>query len=194
VCETLEYGRQYIDLTRRYADLFHARRRIAEPEPKPSPRVVSVSARGPDGIRLIPQPAGDGPVALRHVAGRLAIGTAPNRHSGEHRYLYFDVDDLFARDTDESFLVTIGYFDEGAARFAVEYDSADPAVSGIAQRFRPAAEWRIGGTGTWKQVTVTLHRARFAGRANGADFRLVASGGDLAVGHIAMRRPTSSAK
>ena len=96
ICDSLEYGRQYIELTRRYADLFRAGKRIARPLAKPVPTVVSVTARGTDGIRVVPQHAGDGPVVVRTEAGRTALSTTANRHSPAHRYLYFDVDDLFA--------------------------------------------------------------------------------------------------
>ena len=99
------------------------------------------------------------------------------------------MDDLFAHDTDEAVKVTVGYFDDGPTAFALEYDSADPKLTGVARKFRAAATWKITGTKKWKQVALTLPHARFAGRVNGADFRLVAHGGDLAVSHIAIRRP-----
>ena len=53
----------------------------------------------------------------------------------------------------------------------------------------PLVRKRLGGTKTWKQVTIALSRARFAGRANGADVRLTVTGGDLAVSHVAVGRP-----
>ena len=189
ICHSLEFGRQYIDLTRHYADLFHARKRIARPAPKPVSAVVSVTPRKSSGLSVVPQEAGDGPVVVRTVSGRVALSTAPNRHSPEHRYLYFDVDDLFAHDTDEPVKVTVEYFDDGAAAFALEYDSADPELAGIAQQFRRAARLKIARTKKWKQVTISLPHARLAGRANGADFRLAAEGGDLAVSRITVSRP-----
>ncbi len=196
ICESLEYGRQYIELTRRYAEMFRAGKRIERPIAKPVPAVVSVTARQTDGIRVVPQQAGDGPVVVRTAAGRAALSTAPNNCSPTHRYLYFDVDDLFAHDTDEPVIVTISYCDDGAASFALEYDSADPKLTGPAQTFRAGGAWPIAGTKKWKQITLTLPHARFAGRTNGVDFRLSVTGGDLAVGHIAIRRPkpTSGAK
>jgi hypothetical protein len=47
----------------------------------------------------------------------------------------------------------------------------------------------IKGTKTWQQVKVTLPHARFAGPANGCDFRLAAQGGDLLVRCITVQRP-----
>ena len=189
VCETLEYGRQYIELTRRYADLFHARRRIEKPVAPPVPAVVSVAPCRLEGLRIVPQAAGDGAVEIHTRAGRVAFTTAPNRVSPENRYLYFDADDLFAHDANEPMVVTVGYLDDGAEAMAFEYDSADPNLSGLAQQFRPGWRQAIGGTKAWKQITFTIPHARFAGRANGCDFRLAAVGGDLTVSHVALRRP-----
>jgi len=188
ICHSREFGRKYITLTRHYADLFGARKRIEKPEPKPVPEGVSVSPRETDGIRVVPQQAGDGPVAVRTVSGRAALVTAPNRFSRDHRYMYFDVDDLFAHDTDEPMTLTVTYFDGAARELALQYDSADPKLRGLAQCFRGADGRKITGTRTWKQATFTLPNARFAGRANGVDFRLVVTGGDLAVSHVTIRR------
>jgi len=189
ICNTREYGRQYIELTGRYAEMFHARKRIDKPFAIPMPAIVSVTPDKADGLSVLPQEAGDGPIRIRTVAGRRAISTAPNRHSRDYRYMYFDVDGLYAHDIDETMQVTITYFDHGPASFVVEYDSADTKLKGLAQHFRPAGGQKIGGTKTWKQVTFTLPHARFAGRANGADFRLTVTGGDLAVSHVAVSRP-----
>ena len=106
------------------------------------------------------------------------------------RYLYFKVEDYFLYDGDEPVEVTVGYYDAGPSGWRIDYDSADPKLEGLEQRFRPGGAQSIGGTGTWKQVTFTLPHARFAGRANTADFRLAATGGDLAVSHVAIRRST----
>jgi len=69
VCHSKEYGRQYTELTRRYADLFHARHRIARPLGIAPPKVVTVTPNESDGLRIVPQPQGDGPMATREVAG-----------------------------------------------------------------------------------------------------------------------------
>ena len=45
----------------------------------------------------------------------------------------------------------------------------------------------LTGTGQWKEVRFVLPHARFAGRSNGADFRLAAGGRDLVISHVAVR-------
>ena len=188
VCHSKEYGRQYIELTRRYADLFHARRRIERPLGKAAPKAVAVTPAEAQGLRVVPRPEGDGPVATRTVGGRAAFVTLPNRFSETVRYLYFDVDLFFACDTDEPMVVTVDYYDAGCEAWTLEYDSADPKATGLAQQFRAGHTQRIGDTKGWKQVTVTIPHARFADRANGCDFRLAAVGGDLHVSRVALRR------
>jgi hypothetical protein len=153
-----------------------------------APKVVSVTPDKSEGLSLVPQPQGDGPVATREVAGRKAFATAPNRFSETLRYLYFDVDLFFACDVDEAMVVTIDYYDAGPKSWELHYDSADPKAEGLAQQFRAGHRQAVEGTGTWCQVSVTLPHARFAGRANGCDFRLAAHGGDLAVSRVAVQR------
>ena len=190
ICETVEHGRRYIDLTRRFADRFHAGQQLDPAEIRPSRPVVKASPDKSEGLWILPMPQGDGPIAEKTIAGKRAWSTVPNRVSPTARYLYFKVEDYFLYDGDEPVEVTVGYYDAGPSGWRIDYDSADPKLEGLEQRFRPGGAQPIGGTGTWKQVTFTLPHARFAGRANSADFRLAATGGDLAVSHVAIRRST----
>jgi hypothetical protein len=189
VCHSKEYGRQYIELTRKYADLFHRRHRIERPATHTAPKIVIATPAESKGLRILPQPQGDGPVTTGQIAGRKAFATLPNRFSDTMRYLYFDVDLFFACDTDEPMVVTVDYYDAGCEAWTLQYDSAAPALEGIPQRFRTGHRQEVTGTKTWKRVRVRLPHARFAGRANGADFRLAARGGDLHVSRVAVQRP-----
>jgi hypothetical protein len=56
------------------------------------------------------------------------------------------------------------------------------------QQFRPAPSQPILGTGQWKEARFILPYARFAGRSNGADFRLAAAGKDLVISRVSVRR------
>jgi hypothetical protein len=188
ICETAEYGRQYIEITREYADKFHARKRLDATEGLRKLKEASASPKKSVGLRLVPQSQGDGPVVEKTVAGKAAWSTTQNRHSPVTRYLYFDIDYAFLYDADETVEVTIGYFDDGPSGFRVQYDSRDPALRGIEQEFREGPVQAIGGSKTWKEVTFTLPHARFAGRSNGCDFRLSCAGADLIVSHVSVRR------
>lgn len=185
ICETVEYGRQYIELSRRHADLFHARRRVE----LTYLTQVSASPDKPQGLQIAPKPDGDGPIVKRAVEGKPAWTTTPNRRSPEQRYMYFDVGYCFLFDGDEPVEVTVGYFDAGPKEFRFEYDSHDPSLEGIPQQFRTGHRQPITGSRTWKEVSFLIPHARFAGRANGADFRMACAGADLSVGHVSLRRP-----
>ncbi len=210
LCRTKEYGRQYIELSRRYADVFHARGSIAPDQRLPRAEVVfavpesgepsktgapsqpqtggPLFAQSDTGLRLVPQPKGDGPVVEKTIAGRPAWCTTENRHGPRNRYLYFDADYMFLDDGDETLEVTIDYFDDGPDGFAFEYDSADPTRQGKQKAFRGGHVQPIHHTRAWKQVTFTIPHARFAGQANGGDFRLGCVDKDLAIGRVALRR------
>jgi len=190
VCHTREYGRQYLDLTRKYADLFHARRQLDRSVLRPARLWVAASPGQSDGLAIAPKPEGDGPVVETTVAGRKAWSTAPNRHSPTARYLYFDVDDDFVYDTDEPVEVTVAYRDSGPANFCVEYDSADPRLEGLAQEFRSGPVQALQRSGQWKEARFVLPHARFAGRSNGSDFRLTTTGSDLVIGQVSVRLVT----
>ncbi|MBN2473452.1 MAG: DUF5010 domain-containing protein [Pirellulales bacterium] len=188
ICETVEYGRKYIELTRRYARKFHDRRRIDPAEGMPRLEQVAASPEKSEGLKLVPLPDGDGPVVDGTVAGRQAWSTKENRHSPVTRYLYFDVDYAFLYDGDEPVEVTVGYFDDGPDGFRLQYDSSDPELSGVGQQFREGPVQPIQGSKTWKEARFVVPHARFAGRANGCDFRLACSNADLVVGHVSIRR------
>jgi len=188
ICETAEYGRQYIELTRRYADKFHGREQVDPAEGLPQRPLVSASPEKSDGLKLVPLPDGDGPVVNGTVAGRKAWSTTENRHSRTTRYLYFDADYTFLYDGDESIEVTVGYFDAGPKAFRLHYDSCDPDLSGVKQEFREGPVQAIEGSRTWKEASFVLPCARFAGRSNGCDFRIACTDADLAVSHVSIRR------
>ncbi|MFO1091966.1 MAG: DUF5010 domain-containing protein [Planctomycetaceae bacterium] len=62
VCETREYGRQYIELTREFADQFHAGQQLDRAILRSARRSGSASPGKSDGVAIFPQPDGDGPI------------------------------------------------------------------------------------------------------------------------------------
>jgi hypothetical protein len=187
ICETKEYGRQYIDLTRHYADLFHAGKQIERPFAPPRPETISATPEKSNCLEICTSPA-DGPIVQGTVAGRRAWSTTENKSSPASRYMYFDVDEFFLSDGDEPVEVTIDYYDAGPAEFRFEYDSSDPALAGLAKKFRGGHQQPITGTKAWKTVTFAVPHARFSGGANGADFRLASVGADLSIARVAVRK------
>ena len=187
ICHTREYGRKYIELTRRFADLFHAGRSM-EARGVPAPGIAWATPDAGQGIKLVPQPDGDGDAAVRKIADRNAWNTVATRRSPRNRYLYFDVNDDIPWAPDESVEATVEYFDAGPAEFRFEYDSSDPQLSGIQQAFRLGHRQPMAGGRAWRETTFVVPHVRFMGRSNGADFRLACSDADLAVGRVALRR------
>lgn len=188
VCESREYGRQYIRLTRKYADLFHARQQH-DPEHLPKvPERLSGAPGKEQGVRNYSPPDGDGPAKVIEVSGEQAWTTLPNRHSPNLRYLYFKAADGFLGLGDKPVKVTISYLDRGPSQFTFEYDSADPELTGLRQRFRVGHVQPLTGSGRWREVSFEIPHALFAGRANGADFRLSCTDAELVVRSISLQR------
>ena len=180
VCETKEYGRQYIELTRHYADIFHKRGKLDPADRLPPISEVTATPDNPQGLDAYISPDGDGLAEVVEIDGVKAWQTRPNRHSG-NRYLYFDADYTFLYDGDDTVTVTVNYLDSGTGHIRLEYDSADPSASGIAQRFRQGGTREISNSGQWREASFELRHARFAGRANGGDFRFSATVPNLVV-------------
>jgi len=188
VADSREYGRTYIDLTRKYAAMF--RQGVRAPIRGQYASAAEVRWRpGRDrGISLRPC-GGDGEWKEATVAGQTCVITQANSLSPA-QYLYFCVDDSFAYDADAAFSLTIRYCDSGCDAFQVEYDNTDPAQGPVQGAFRNAEVVRLTGTGAWRTVTVELPQCRFVNRCNQADLRLTPLGGSLslAVSELVLRR------
>jgi len=189
VAESREYGRQYIALTRKFANLFHRGVRLPVSGPYTQARQVSWTPLASCGLAIRPS-KGDGLWAKWTIDGVPVVVSEPSeRFDGV--YLYFQVDDSFLYDADDvSVELTITYRDAGCEAFAVEYDSAK-LDEGIREgAFRLGSAVAVAGSGLWKTATVRLNDVRFANRTNGADFRLGIDGGErrLAVRRIVVRR------
>jgi hypothetical protein len=190
VANSRETGRQYIDLTRKYADAFHSKERLSVAL-QPYGAATSISSTfgegGKDGGIQVPS-SGDGisvPIVLR---GRPCVQTATNPYGG--KYLYFRLDDSFAFDLDpQPITITIEYRDAGCQAFELQYDSQDPAGSVREGAFKAGGKVTLGNTEEWKTATFQLEDAKFANRSNGSDFRLSVLGtGDLAVARCEVKK------
>jgi len=206
ICETLEDGRFYINLTRRFSDmlksgrspggndwasavrtLLHAQRsnRTGREFASRLRLTVSVAADGnivEEGLRLCSGVA-DGAYAITTVGGTACVQTRPG--VGTHRYLYFDVADPYYYDHRGTLTLRFTYFDAGHEPIVVQYDSARETGS-IADRYRPHPHKIVrSGTNTWKTATLTLTGACCANRQNGgADFRLLSAHSELAISRV----------
>jgi hypothetical protein len=189
VAHSREYGRSYIVLTRLFADLWHAGTHLNLPSSYINARGVSWEPDKPQGLDLRPS-GGDGNWQWRKLGDVRAAVTLPNPHSQNTRYLYFNVDDAFAYGLlGQPVLLQVTYRDAGCSSLAVEYDSTvdEGPLQGA---FRPGGSTPVGKTGQWKTAEFRLPDCRFMNRANGADFRLVVTGGsmELAVSQVKVQK------
>jgi hypothetical protein len=189
VAHSREYGRSYIVLTRLFADMWHSGTQLRFPGGYASAKAVTWEAGKARGLELRPS-GGDGVWEVRRVEGRQAVVSLANPHSQASRYLYFNVDDVFAASlSGEPVRLRVRYRDSGCSSFRVDYDSrAD--VGPLEGAFRPAGQVQIGDTGLWKTAEFRLPDYGFMNRCNGVDLRLAVVGGqmELAVSHAEIRR------
>lgn len=195
VADSREYGRQYIDLTRRYADLF---RQGWTPPPVQGPYTGASAVE----IELGAQDAAKG---LRRI--EVADGvTEPARFGestcrvaragpGNPRYIYFAVDDSFKDPGPMDVVVEVEYFDSPGAggRFQLHYDSADDTAPFSGAYTEAPVSVPLQGTGHWQTGRIPAPAARFAGLENGgADFRLAVGTPELAIRRVAVRKGTAA--
>jgi hypothetical protein len=188
VCETKEYGRQYIELTRQHVDLFKRGWRPPLAQGKHTgARLVSVSL-GPqnkeNGLRQVENE--DGVTLSAVVNGRLARGLNPATSS---HYLYFLVDDSFKWGELMNASLEVDYYDGGPGKLGVEFDGSDlSAPFGGAYTACPDTV-QLQGYKTWNIARFALRNARFLnGQNRGADFRLVVNGPEFYVSEVRLKR------
>ena len=181
IAASQEYGRQYIVLTRAFADLWRARQRLEPVGPYVKARQVTWWEGTGHGVEVY-ESAGDGFWEPVEMDGRKAVVTVENLVAPDSRYLYFDIDDGFAQAVDGGGVrICITYRDAGCENFALEYDSTDPDSGLVAGAFRFADVITLEGSGEWKTAAFDLVECNFANRANGGDFRLAIQGGEKAL-------------
>ena len=181
ICRSREYGTQYIELTRKYADLWHKRARLPCPGEYAEASVVSfrIGAR-PEFCGLsVPLDAEDGPVVRAFARGAKCLRST-RRANGLGGYIYFQVDNSFLFDeAGVPVVIAIEYLDRGTGEFFLEYDSADREGSVRSGAFKRGGAAKRNNTGAWQTAWFFLADARFADRCNGNDFRLCVGGQGL---------------
>jgi hypothetical protein len=189
VAESKEYGRRYIELTRKYAELFKQGWRPPWPQgPYRDAKSVSITLDATNreaGLKQIENE--DGLTELTTLANRAAraIRSAP----GKGRYIYFAVDDSFKTGDAKAFTLDVEYFDASPGRLSVEFDGSDEAAPFSGAYTRAAETVQLGGTKLWRNAQFKLKGAKFGnGQNRGADFRLVVETPEFAVGNVKLSR------
>jgi hypothetical protein len=187
IAPSKEYGRLYVDLTKRYADYWHAGVSVERGGKYVGAREVStvlgessISAglelgSGEDGVTSV--------IVRRNLPGRFA-GWKP----GGANYFYFDVDDSFFWRDHNVLELEIEYLDAGTGRLVVDYDSAGSSSLPFNGAFKPINVGALNNTGAWKSAKVRIPDALFSGRTNGHDFRISGQGSGLALRKVVLRK------
>ncbi len=194
IAESQEYGRQYIELTRKYVDLFK-QGWMPPPVRGKYSGVKSVEvALGEknDEHGLMQVEHEDGITRAAMEAGKPCREAAPTARPG--RYIYFRIDDSFKWAAKMDVSVEVEYFDDESGAFHVEYDSHDEQATLNGAYTAAAKNVQLKGTKQWRTATFSLPNARFAGSQNAAtDFRLVTDAPRFRVSRVVVIRQSESA-
>lgn len=177
IAESKEYGRRYIELTRKYVDWF----KKGHVPPRPQGRYSTAAPVGfvagarnrEQGLHLMANE--DGATAAEQCGDRPALAIRPA--AGKGTYIYFGVDESFKPDKSEPFVLEVEYFDAAAGQLGVEFDGSDAAAPFAGAYSCSTDTVELTGGGAWKTARFRLEGARFdAGQNAGADLRLVITG------------------
>jgi hypothetical protein len=189
IAESREYGRQYIELTRKYSDLF--KQGWKPPWLKGSfndAKQVSATAsadKAAQGLTLVS--AEDGQTTVQEIQGRKGWIGKPFKR-GHSLYIYFAVDDSFKSDDTMNATVEIEYFDTAPGQLGIEFDGSDPSAP-FGGAYSRSEKVPLIGDKRWKTASFKLDAARFLNSQNaGADFRVVAESPECGVSKVTLRR------
>jgi hypothetical protein len=166
IAETDRYGRAYLDLTRRYVELFHQ----LAPEGARDGWVDLGSGTGNYLALLAEAPQERGIPEIG--AGRL--GARPLIEPGDGAaYFHFALQPRLGDVVPGPVAVVVEYLDMGAGTFLLEYDSGDGEAPGEGS-LKPTSEVALKGTGRWRAHTFELADADFRKRqyVGFGDFRI----------------------
>jgi hypothetical protein len=189
IAESRENGRQYIELTRKYADLFkQGWSPVGAVGPSSGAKSVEVilgKQNRERGLRQVEH--ADGVTAPSQAGGKDCRAVPPTRNRG--RYVYFIIDDSFKWANSMDVTVEVEYFDSASGSFTLHYDSHDAtAPVGGAYRTGPQVV-PLKGTNEWKVARFTLRQARFANSQNSdADFRIAVDAPEFLVHRVTVTR------
>jgi hypothetical protein len=187
IAESNEYGRQYIELTAKYAKLFKDGIRLQAPPSKfgalPSVSISLSEVDSQEGIVRIDNEDGvNKPIMVDDRFGRRGI---PNKGG---MYIYFGVDDDWMSYGKADVEAVIEYCDIGKGVLVVQYDSNDSKAT-LGGAYTNSKSIVLTDSGKWKRVVVSLKNVKFAGRQNGgADLRVAIPNTEVVLGRITLSK------
>jgi hypothetical protein len=189
IAASREYGRTYLELNRKYADLFKQGVRLPRPRgPYSDVKFVSVilqSANLENGLQQFDH--ADGVTKAAEIGGRSCRAVVPTAYGG--RYVYFRIDDSFNWADTMLADVEVEYYDSAGGSFGIEYDGSDPNAPFQGAYTASKARVQLSGSNAWQTAVFRLLAARFLNSQNGgADFRLAVQGDRFYVRQLKVSR------
>lgn len=188
IAHSRQYGRQYLDLNRRFVDLFKAGYVPPRPVgPYTDARIVDIQLGATNQPRgLVQFDWADGVTTAAERAGAPCRVLAPTSHAA--RYLYLRIDESFKWNDPMEVLVVVEFFDADRGTLRVEFDGSDLAAP-FQGAYSPSPSVAMSGSGSWRTATFRLSGAHFTGAQNGgADLRLSVGNAETAFRHIQVLR------
>jgi len=173
IAESREYGRTYIELTRRYIELFRRGEILPLPlGPYSTSNAVDILMGNTNIERgLVQVNVPDGISRAVMVDGVFCHESVTNKTSG--RYLYFRIDDSFKSNENITADIEVGFHDAGTGSFGIEFDGSDTNAPFSGAYTAVPVGITLGGSNVWRTASLQLKGARFLNSQNGgADFRL----------------------
>lgn len=195
IAASREYGRQYIELNRKFVEMFKAGIKPPRPRgPYSDFKSVSVTLQTTNEARGLTQfEFADGRTAPAAAGGRSCRVVVATEHGG--RYVYFQIHDSFKWADTMLVDVEVEYFDQGAGSFRIEYDGPDPNAPFNGAYTASRTSVTLGNSGQWKTARFRLLGARFLNSQNGgADFRIAVQGEPMHFGKVTVTRPGQPAE
>jgi hypothetical protein len=165
IAETQENGREYLEITARYAALFH---RLAKERARDGWTDLG-SSESVYLRRLADAPIEQGMPVVED--GR--AGAHPFEEDDGTGFFHFAVDRRLGIGADQPAVVEVEYFDAGGGTFNLEYDSLDASAPEDGA-YKPTAPVLVADSRTWRIARFALTDAGFRGRQYDGvgDFRL----------------------
>jgi hypothetical protein len=190
IAHSAEYGREYITLNRKYADLFKSGITLPRlPGPYTDARLLSIDLDITNReAGLIQRELADGATTVTNYEGSPCRVFAQTQYAG--RYLYVKVEESFKWAPTMNVQVTVEFFDLGAGTLRLQYDGSDPQAPFQGAYTSSPETVALSGSRTWRKAVFTLKDARFLNLQNGGtDFRLESSRTGVGIRRIQMVRP-----
>ncbi len=189
IAASRDYGRQYIELNRKFVEMFKAGIKLPRSRgPYSDFETVRVTLQATNDARGLTQfEFADGRTAPVEAGGRPGRAVVHTEHGG--RYVYFQIHDSFKWADSMRVDVEVEYFDQGTGSFFIEYDGPDANAPFNGAYTASPTRVTLGNSGTWKKATFRLAGARFLNSQNGgADFRLAVQEDAVVFGAVAVSR------